>query len=173
VLPKRHRLTTEEVRDVVARRVVKNTNHFLLKKLKTVKEKKFAVVISKKANKRAVERNRIKRVLYDMVVKNIEEIEDGHYLILVRVVPEKTKEIEKEIQELFGLMYIDLDNFKPINDSVGHKAGDTVLKEVGKRLKTCVRASDTIARIGGDEFVAQKIREKLEIYRQRSRALPK
>jgi diguanylate cyclase (GGDEF)-like protein len=48
---------------------------------------------------------------------------------------------------------IDLDNFKRVNDSLGHQAGDTVLCEISKRLKACVRKSDTIGRMGGDEFV--------------------
>lgn len=55
--------------------------------------------------------------------------------------------------EHFALHFIDLDNFKPINDDCGHDAGDVVLKEVGKRLKAAVRETDTVARIGGDEFV--------------------
>lgn len=53
-----------------------------------------------------------------------------------------------------GLLYLDLDGFKPINDLHGHIAGDAVLKEVAKRLQAAVRGEDTIARIGGDEFVA-------------------
>lgn len=53
----------------------------------------------------------------------------------------------------FGLLYVDLDDFKPINDEFGHDAGDRVLVTIADRLRTVVRGSDSVARVGGDEFI--------------------
>jgi diguanylate cyclase (GGDEF)-like protein len=52
-----------------------------------------------------------------------------------------------------ALIVLDLDNFKPLNDTYGHAAGDLLLIEVAQRIKACVREVDTVARFGGDEFV--------------------
>jgi diguanylate cyclase (GGDEF)-like protein/PAS domain S-box-containing protein len=55
--------------------------------------------------------------------------------------------------EIFAVCYLDLDGFKPVNDRFGHAAGDQLLSEIAKRFKSNIRRNDTVARVGGDEFV--------------------
>ena len=60
--------------------------------------------------------------------------------------------LAKRERKMVGILYVDIDDFKSINDELGHDIGDLLLKDISNRLKSCIRDSDTVARLGGDEF---------------------
>jgi diguanylate cyclase (GGDEF)-like protein len=85
----------------------------------------------------------------------------AHYDVLTNL-PNRVLFFERVIQGIslakrnkttLALMYLDFDKFKPINDTYGHAVGDLVLQEAAMRMSGCLRESDTVGRIGGDEFV--------------------
>ena len=78
--------------------------------------------------------------------------------------------VSKRINCHGAVLFLDLDNFKPLNDTRGHEAGDLLLIEVANRLKHCVRESDTVARMGGDEFVVVLAQLDKDINKSRQQA---
>lgn len=72
--------------------------------------------------------------------------------LLAERLHDELKQARRE-RELTGICYLDLDGFKPVNDRLGHAAGDRLLVEIARRMLASVRRRDTVARVGGDEFV--------------------
>jgi len=106
----------------------------------------------------AIERARIRKEL-DLANTRLEQLALNDPLTglfnrrgLEQVIAQKTQRASLEEADVLALL-LDMDDFKRINDTMGHAAGDEVLKEITRRLKTSVRASDYTARIGGDEFL--------------------
>jgi diguanylate cyclase (GGDEF)-like protein len=76
-------------------------------------------------------------------------------------------------QQRFAVLFIDLDNFKNVNDSLGHAAGDALLIAIGARIHACLRDTDTVARLGGDEFlvVAPEVTNEIQVEKIAERLL--
>jgi diguanylate cyclase (GGDEF)-like protein len=74
----------------------------------------------------------------------------NRFLLIERLKQEVAQ--AQRVDKAFAVFYVDLDRFKQVNDSLGHSAGDLLLQEAAIRLRDCVRESDTVARVGGDEF---------------------
>ncbi|MBC3833706.1 diguanylate cyclase [Undibacterium amnicola] len=99
----------------------------------------------------AIERKRIELKVQHMAFHDALTGLPNRSLLYDRL--EQTKAACKRHHRFAAVLFIDLDNFKPLNDEYGHSAGDLLLQEVAQRLSLCVREVDTVARFGGDEFV--------------------
>jgi len=97
------------------------------------------------------ERKRVEAQIYDLAFYDALTRLPNRRLLGDRL--EQTMINSKRSGEYSALMFLDLDNFKPLNDMHGHDVGDLLLIEVARRITGCVRESDTVARFGGDEFV--------------------
>jgi diguanylate cyclase (GGDEF)-like protein len=104
--------------------------------------------------------------LYEMEHKSKEQIRQLAYYDTLTNLPNRRLLLErlnsvfeqsKRFNRQFAVMFLDLDHFKHINDSLGHDTGDELLKLVAGRLETCVRSVDTVSRQGGDEFVIVQV----------------
>lgn len=90
------------------------------------------------------------RVIHLSLHDNLTDLPNRN-LLMERI--QQALPLAKRQSKKVAILYIDLDKFKPINDTFGHQAGDKALKIAAEKMKLCVRESDTIARVGGDEFV--------------------
>jgi diguanylate cyclase (GGDEF)-like protein/PAS domain S-box-containing protein len=98
------------------------------------------------SKRKATEENLERRAHYDFLTGL-----PNRFLFADRL--QQAMAVVKREKSSLSLMYLDLDKFKPVNDQHGHHTGDLLLKEAAKRLLECVRESDTVSRIGGDEFL--------------------
>ncbi len=90
------------------------------------------------------------RLLYDALHDTLTGL--ANRALFVDRLQQAMRQLQRCDRYLFAVLYLDLDRFKAINDSLGHGAGDRFLIEISQRLEGCVRPQDTVARMGGDEF---------------------
>jgi diguanylate cyclase (GGDEF)-like protein len=104
------------------------------------------------AQKQAAEQKQIEdRQLYEVLYDSLTGLPNR--VLLLERVRHIVQAAQRGREALFGLLFIDLDRFKVINDSLGQMLGDRLLVAIAERLASCLRPSDTLARLGGDEFV--------------------
>ena len=98
-----------------------------------------------------LERQKAERQLaYDALYDRLTNLPNRH--LLSNHLNRALEKYRRDPNQQFAVFFLDLDRFKFVNDSLGHKSGDLLLMGIAQRLKTCLRASDILARLGGDEF---------------------
>ena len=119
---------------------------------KTVEERTHQLVETNKSLQTEInERQRAQEDLDQLAHYDLVTHLPNRLLLNVRL--EHSLQRAKRNNALIAILFLDLDNFKHINDSLGHAAGDLLLKKVGQLFNTSTRAEDTVARLGGDEFI--------------------
>lgn len=98
---------------------------------------------------------KLKQVFQELEFKTLHDYLTGlsNRVHLMERVAEALEQSQRDLDLNFALFFLDLDDFKVVNDSLGHLVGDELLKQVSHRIRTCVLPSDCVARFGGDEFV--------------------
>jgi len=131
----------------------------ILTLLHDVSERKSIAEIQKKYTYKLEESNlKLKNEIIDKLHAE-DQIRHFVYYDALTEIPNRKKMLEDvkllldNKNEKFAILFIDLDNFKSVNDNYGHQAGDNILKNVALRVKNIIRSTDTIYRIGGDEFI--------------------
>ncbi|MFD2183255.1 EAL domain-containing protein [Rhodoplanes azumiensis] len=149
--PERALRVTQAIRERIARGVV-TTHEFVLGNGRTVQivnqpmEGGGWLSTHEDVTERRLTEEKIRRLAHNDLLTGVAN--RSHFL----------EEIENARQRLvaeqrpFSVLMLDLDRFKPVNDTLGHAAGDTLLKEIARRLQKTLRAEDVLARLGGDEF---------------------
>lgn len=154
----------ENLKKHFARLVSENHSHHIELQLSTNGMESIYVEMSLTANTHEIGKSVVWGVCRDITERKIAQHELyklAHHDILTglpnRVLLEdrlqQTKALAHRTNKLFAVLFLDLDRFKIINDTLGHSIGDELLRMVAARLKTALRETDTIARIGGDEFI--------------------
>ncbi|HEX7340489.1 MAG TPA: EAL domain-containing protein [Rhodanobacteraceae bacterium] len=118
---------------------------------RVVERTRALALANRDLRKQVIERERIERRLkYETLHDQLTGLPNR--ALLLQRLETTIKHYREDPSRLFAVLFIDLDRFKVINDSVGHLVGDDLLFQVGGRIRNCLKSRDTVARLGGDEF---------------------
>ena len=142
---------------IIRQLIAFNENNHLLSNLREVLEQESLHVSELNKTNLNLQQEIIKRKRVEDQLSH-DALHDGLTGLANRVLfmdrLEHAVEINKRESDFhYSILFLDIDNFKAINDGLGHSSGDQALIEVAKRLRSCIRSIDTVARLGGDEFI--------------------